>query len=135
MPKVYKIVKQQPNGKLVSAAAQGKAQVQYKPGEWAYPPKWLRKEGYNGLYAFSNLKDAIEYYNHIYRPENLQLWEARAEGISPPTKICLDFVSLRNGFTGPFRQKHWPEGTISCKELKLLKQVKAGYLEDETIKT
>jgi hypothetical protein len=137
MPKVYKIVKRV-NGKLVSITASGKAKVQYKPGEWTYPPEWLKDKGYD-LFAFSKLQYAIDFYQHhyyryMYNLRNFQFWEAQSKVISLPTKRRLDLFSLNNGEINILAPKEWPKGTVCCPELKLLKQVKGGYLEDETVR-
>jgi hypothetical protein len=126
MPKVYKVVKRV-NGKLVSQTVSGEAQVQYKPGKWVYPPEWLREKGY-GLFAFSNLQDAIDYYRCTYGTAYLQLWEAQAEKISPPPKTPLHIFSLQNGIIKNVpRYLSLSKGTICCEKLKLTKQVKGGY--------
>ena len=117
---VWKVVKRI-DRKLVSVVADGKAMVEYKPGEWVEAPEWLRRLGYN-LLAFDDLEAAKEF--SLVFSGNLEIWEAEAESVVYVPKAPLDLLSLALGKIEPNRHfLEWPEHTVMCRKLKLIRRV------------
>ena len=117
---VWKVVRRA-MGRLVSAIADGRAMVEYKPGEWVEAPEWLRRLGYN-LLAFDDLEAAKEFADKCWG--SFEIWEAEAESVVYVPKAPLDLVSLACGEIEPDRHLlEWPEHTVMCRRLRLIRRV------------
>ena len=93
---VYKLVAVETGGRRVSLMSTGQEQVEYKPGEFAYPPSGV-------LYAYDSLERAEGYIWRCGVPTSVvELWSAEA----------TDVVSV----------PPWPN-LVGCKSLKLLEKL------------
>ena len=74
---VYKMVTQEQDGRLVSLMEKGKRQIEYWPGEVAYPPIGV-------LYARDSLEAALQAVKEYRAGEipTAELWEAEATGVT-----------------------------------------------------
>jgi hypothetical protein len=74
---VYKMVTKEQDGRLVSLMEKGIRQIEYRPGEVAYPPIGI-------LYARDSLEAAMQAVKE-YRANDIptaELWEAEATGVA-----------------------------------------------------
>lgn len=62
---VYKCVLLKDDNEFYSYSAEGKACVNYKLNEWAYPPNWLKEKGF-GLLCFKSLESAKMFIENEY---------------------------------------------------------------------
>ena len=93
---VYKLVRRTQDGRKVSLMSSGKDEVDYKVGEFAYPPNGV-------LYAYDSLERAEGYIYRCGVPTSIvELWKAEATDVAlvPP----------------------WPN-LVGCKSLKLLERI------------
>jgi hypothetical protein len=74
---VYKMVTKEPDGRLVSLMEKGRRQIEYRPGEVAYPPAGI-------LYARDSLEAALQAVKNYMAGEipTAELWEAEATGVT-----------------------------------------------------
>ena len=74
---VYKMVTKEPDGRLVSLMEKGRRQIEYRPGEVAYPPVGI-------LYARDSLEAALQAVKDYMAGEipTAELWEAEATGVT-----------------------------------------------------
>ena len=126
--KVYKVVRRRfgISSGLYSVIMFNHACVKYEPNKWVEAPEWLQERGYH-LTAFEDLKVAEKWTNEILRlnadlPLFLEIWEAEADGVVedlPPkcNEFAVDYEKLLP------RLGVWPEGTVMCRRLKLVKKV------------
>jgi len=118
--KVYRAVWRDPMGRLISASAEGKALIIYRPGEWVEAPMWLQERGYHIL-AFRTKKDAK---NYIPKWAVYEIWEAEAPQIIQDLPPELDKKALSKGFFIQSRNLGgWPRGTVMVPKIKLVKKV------------
>ena len=120
---VYKVVERLDDGTLVSVVAYGRARVVYTPNEWTAAPDWLRRHGYH-LTAFSNYDDAYFFAKAItaFRPR--EIWLAEAKGVIeklPPPRFL---IHISEGKFTDLEYGVWPNGTVMCKALKLVRKLK-----------
>ena len=93
---VYKMVTKKPDGRLVSLMETGKREIEYLPGEVAYPPAGI-------LYARDSREAALQAVKK-YKAGDIptaELWEAEATGV---TDIGYDTI-------------------VGCASLKLVKKL------------
>ena len=93
---VFKMVTKEKDGRLVSLMETGKRQIEYKPGEFSYPPVGV-------LYARDSKEvalEAVKRYISAYIP-TAELWEAEATGVNPTPYATI----------------------VGCQSLKLLKKI------------
>ena len=93
---VYKMVTRGLDGRLVSLMEKGIRQIEYRPGEIAYPPAGV-------LYARNSLAAALQAVKGYQAGEipTAELWEAEATGV---TDIGYDTI-------------------VGCASLKLVKKI------------
>lgn len=127
--KVFKIVRYNIDGSLISFFAEGKALVRYIPNEKTYPPMWLAEQGYHlvAFLSFLSAKDYLERSLDVYRTVNFQLWEAEVS----ETDILMNFpnrINMRNLKIGRLdgESRCWINGTIMCKNLTLIRRIIVG---------
>jgi hypothetical protein len=74
---VYKMVTKEQDGRLVSLMEKGKRQIEYRPGEVAYPPVGI-------LYARDSLEAALQAVKEYKAGQiaTAELWEAEATGVT-----------------------------------------------------
>lgn len=116
-----KVVRRLSNGTLVSCLAAGKARVVYKPGEWTEAPEWLSKEGYN-LTSFISFETAWRFAKD-YPNKHFEIWEAEAEDITTALPPKLKLTWLEFGEMLESSSAWWPDGTVMCRRLKLVRRV------------
>lgn len=122
--RIWKVVSKRENN-LYSYAARNKALVQYKIGKWVQAPKWLKEKGYY-LTAFITYEQAFNFIPS--RATRLAIYRAKAKGIIKelPHIYSVNYLSSMGGF-GEFvhpEDRVWPLGTIMCKKIKLIKEIK-----------
>ena len=130
---VYKVVKHVPTG-YFSAVAKGLYQVRYHPQAWT-------KASTGGLLVFDNLKAATGFHTLNNWRGDLELWEAQCRW---PVKLpavadarltsprCLPQTEKVRRYWRVKRlardEQHWgtpwPEHTVACKAVKLLRRIK-----------
>jgi len=117
---VYKIVKRLENGELVSAFISGEASIKYLPGKYVRAPRWLEERGYY-ITAFKEFWQALAYL--ICRPD-FEIWEAKAPKIIEEERLpwTCDIDKLSYGQCCR-SWLFWPEGTIMCPKIKLLRRI------------
>lgn len=101
------------DGILTSAAADGEAEVIYKPGEWAEAPKDFVKRGHH-LLVFDDLDRAIFYGNEV--------WSADVEEEITNIPPRMDLENLKWGIFMEL-DADWPEGTHMFKRVMLKEKV------------
>lgn len=117
---VYKAVSRGYGGGLSSAVVSGKANTRYRLGVNHHAPRWLADEGYH-LTAFKTLRQAR---NWARDPETIWRCEAtdiiRHEALPPR---CYGYHLVDGDIV--VASLPWPEGTIMCKTIKLLKELRS----------
>ena len=117
---VYKVVQRTYPDKLISVIVSGKASIQYYPNVTCTAPKWLANKGYH-LMAFKRFKDARLF---AISGSNQEIWRAEAtETTSKLLEHCF-LTCLHDGKARLSGGKTWPDGTIMCKTIQLLRRVK-----------
>jgi len=93
---VYKMVTKEKDGRLVSLMETGNRQIEYKPGEFSYPPVGV-------LYARDTREVALEAVKRYISTSipTAELWEAEATGVSATSCATI----------------------VGCQSLKLIKKV------------
>lgn len=106
----------------VSAIVEGKARVSYKPNKWVEAPAWLSEKGYD-LTAFVSYEAAKKFSKGLLRWANFAIWEGEAEGVLTELPPTLDIYDLEEGKM-TILPDPWPEGTVMCRRLELVKRIK-----------
>lgn len=120
--RVFKVVKNS-DGHLLSAKAEGKAQVEYVPKVWTGPPKWLERKGHF-LLVFRDILSAYEWFRKEKRRNpKIELWIAEADWPMNPPRFS-DKKALALGKIKRLKEVLWPGATIAVRSLKLIKKVK-----------
>jgi|GEM_PF-2247545 len=93
---VFKMVTREKDGRLVSLMETGNRQIEYKPGEFSYPPVGV-------LYARDSREAALEAVKTYISTSipTAELWEAEATEVSPTSYTTI----------------------VGCQGLKLLKKI------------
>jgi len=93
---VFKMVIRDKDGRLFSLMETGNRRIEYKPGEFSYPPVGV-------LYARDSREPALEAVKTYISTSipNAELWEAEATGVSPTSYATI----------------------VGCQSLKLLKKI------------
>ena len=120
METVYKLVKRV-DDKLVSIKATGKAQVEYKIGEWVEAPEWLNKQEYQ-LCVFKDKKNA-QRVMRIWEKDSI-LFECEAENVHYTTEPYLSIYYLDRGEIQTYGGSQWPTlAQIMAQRVKLIKEI------------
>jgi len=136
--KVYKLVFEDPSGKLLSAIVRGPIQIEYGLGVWTIGR-------YGPILAFTDLKSAASFWRSCIRTQRWKVYAAEARGVRP-VKVLMGFGLLPQPGCGPasgalvrtfwsnrraFRgDRIWaPFGTVACRAVKLLHEVPRHELE------
>jgi len=116
-----KIVRRDDNGRLISAVVEGKALVEYQPGEDAMAPKWLAEKGYH-LTVFEALKDAVIFRKSTSMTMPVQFWWAEVPQAVRPDRPLSSILELKDGLFD-VQTLPWPEGTLFAESVRLTKRV------------
>ena len=124
--KVYKVVSRStvsthspPSWKYTSSVVKGKAEVTYMVGEPVSAPRWLEDLGYY-LTAFKTLEDAKHFSKYTSSVIFLADVNVIIEELPPALSIRDLFWGGHKELTNP----SWPDGTVMCKELTLIEEVR-----------
>lgn len=129
---MYKIVYNTGDGYYTSMAAARKANVVYRIGEWAQPPDWLNRLGF-GLVCFETLNDVVRWItnkgkhepgDHAYYKDIgvHQVFEVEIEEELLEHPMCR-LYELAMGQIEEADASDWPDGTVWCRRVKLVKLV------------
>ena len=119
---VYKIFDLDGQNNLCSLIVFGKARKTYRLGVANRAPRWLAEKGYH-ITAFNSLKNA-EHFLLCWRANSRQIWECEATGVFSDMRGRCEQESLSDGKLTRLTYVGWPNGTVMCKTLKLVKEVK-----------
>jgi len=120
METVYKLVKRV-DDKLVSIRATGKAEVEYKIGEWSQAPEWLRKEGYD-LCIFTD-KAIAQDVQQKWEKDNV-LFECEADGIHQAYNPYLSIAYLSDGKMEDWDCGTWPSlARLMAEKIRLIREI------------
>ena len=119
---VYKIVGLDGENNLSSLIVFGKARKTYEPGIAHRAPKWLAGMGYH-LIAFDRLENAL-HFTRKWRNASFRIWECEATGVFGDLPKPLSQFDLCEGKIILPATGLWPRGTVMCKTLKLVREVK-----------
>lgn len=109
-------------GKRVSAIVEGKAMVVYTPGEWAYPPEWLREAGFP-LMAFEILGNARNFaFINYCECFSLEIWEIEYMEFNSNCVPFCRLAELSRGETVQGCRDTFPPRTVFCEKIKLVKR-------------
>ena len=114
---MFKLVKKEGEG-YISAYADGKAKVEFIPGQWISAPKWLRKRGYH-ITVFGSLEDAKAL---MMNSADHEIWEVEVEGEICDLPPRQDLWVIREGELGD-KFGEWPKGTRMVRRVKLVRRV------------
>lgn len=130
--KVFKVIKQQPSGKLTSALVyatdgsllyEGRTYgVVYEEKKWNVPHPELKEKGY-GICVFASLDDALEFKKGLYYSTSYLLFTCLANGVYKSLPKMLDVLSLKFGNGFFVTNSIWPKGTMMTNHLKLIRRV------------
>lgn len=117
-----------------SCLAQGKARVQYEIGKPARAPEWLAQLGYHPC-GFRTLESARNFRREyccgfgrrFNRHKGWKIYKAEGEGIMRRKRDRFSLIDIARGVLGfslPTICRTFPTGTVMCKEITLLEEVK-----------
>ena len=137
MKRVYKVIRWMHNGYFSVIGKVRGMDREYKPNQWTYPSESKIRHGY-GLCAFETPQQAEAFMNE-HNECFLRVWECEAREVWIPDVPSLNLDAIRERkapFSRQLRgfnllrnapvQNAWPEGTIMCSAIKLVRLLKGG---------
>jgi len=116
MKTYYKVVKTD----LTSRYAEGKAEVQYKVGEYVCAPSWLPEE-HKVLFVFKSLRSAKNFVQLMLISSGVKIYECKVKKIERLPRY-LETSYLADGEI-VFLSNWFPSGTEAVREVKLMRKI------------